>query len=286
MFTVNVALSDHGEGGGTYFENLINNPFGISPIRKVKSPGHAIIHRSMERHAGALKTSGIREILVFFITTRQSKINPRAPGIERSFYLKSFVCKYLERRVLQKPIPQHLVIDCLFKAVQETPKDGEGYFWLGFQMFQNKYGESWDAVQIGIKCLEMSTALCPCDASFHYYLGIAYLKRWNLAERKGMKQNEYLIEAEEKEKCISSLERALELESEYCLAGCSDSFVDKVMVYFTLGQIYFSMKRHDIALSFLEKVTADTNTKDDIKYEEVYLEARHLMERCAKLYQK
>ena len=71
------------------------------------------------------------------------------------------------------PIHQCLRIDCLFKAVQHSPKDGEGYVWLGFQIFLNKFGHSLVVIQNGIKYLEIFTTLCPCDVSSHYHIEIA-----------------------------------------------------------------------------------------------------------------
>ena len=70
------------------------------------APGHAIVHKTTQRHAGAPTTSGIRDILVIFLTARRPKeILPVAEntwGIESAMRLQS-VAKEMQTEISSFP---------------------------------------------------------------------------------------------------------------------------------------------------------------------------------------
>jgi len=76
IISVNIMLNSKEEfdGGGTFFENqLISTSGEIIKSLKPMGVGHAVAHSSSERHAGAGTVSGVRDILVLFVTARQQQ---------------------------------------------------------------------------------------------------------------------------------------------------------------------------------------------------------------------
>ncbi len=59
IYSVNIALNSHKSdfnekgftGGGTFFEALADDK-NLSSVQRPVSPGHAIFHKTTERHAG------------------------------------------------------------------------------------------------------------------------------------------------------------------------------------------------------------------------------------------
>jgi hypothetical protein len=104
LVSVNIMLNDDAngdfQGGGTFFENqllslLVQNRVALlssssshvptpPPPLKPISVGHCLAHYSSERHAGAATYTGVRDIMVLFITAKctsgsKADFNGRAP---------------------------------------------------------------------------------------------------------------------------------------------------------------------------------------------------------------
>ncbi|CAB9520793.1 expressed unknown protein [Seminavis robusta] len=172
LFTVNIALQGDGNGG-TLFDNLITSSTKHTAshhdddiieraIVHPLSPGHAVAHRSTERHAGAPTKPGeaIREILVFFITLRetlpttpitlqhqQQSNNPGTihimgnptqyatlAGIERAFYLKEIAAQQSKSPAAADNTGTSQT--CYQWALAQNPSDGEALFWVGYFQVQ------------------------------------------------------------------------------------------------------------------------------------------------------
>mgnify|MGYP007009452320 CR=1 FL=1 len=104
-------------------DNAVERPIG---------PGHAIIHATTQRHAGAPTTSGIRDILVIFLSARKpQELNVGFPwAIERGMRLSS-IGKQLQRDKL---------IPCLQLASNNDPTNSEHKYWLGKNIYWSFLG--------------------------------------------------------------------------------------------------------------------------------------------------
>jgi len=241
VVSVNIALNphEHGEykdnenedeergfiGGGTFFEDLLadngeDGGGGGSPILRPTGTGHAVAHLSTKRHAGAPTTSGIREILVFFLTQRGTKeiktgssgsmsisttmdtnTNTRAstrnqfPAIERAFHLK------MKSREMQG----RGALVCLDLAIQQNPNDGEAHFLKGSQLMrggnenyasnnnnesqaispQQEHQQRWEEIHQSLHHLNEAKELSSYDARVNFFAGLAYKQRLAFIKRTG-----------------------------------------------------------------------------------------------------
>ena len=205
IISVNIMLNPTSEfeGGGTFFENQLQNnellnmdptPTNVCAIPKPLKPngvGNAIIHLSNERHAGVGTTSGVRDILVIFLTARKrvASLFPvlaqRGKGLddsaiplnERAGRLKTSVgqncsnCGSAEDLILCRILYYRL-------AIQHAPVDGEAWHYLGSSLYSKAKNEasSQDAIdlmKLSVFCLEYALELIPCDARLLNNLGIS-----------------------------------------------------------------------------------------------------------------
>ena len=229
LFSVNVALNsyqDDFKGGGTFLERLVNNKYGNDVIQRPCGPGHALIHSATERHAGAPTTSGIRDILVLFLTTRQDSA---ATGIERGHRLKSLI----ER----SPIPVRT--DCLRLATKENPLDGDAFMWLGLNELNGDRNDPnrWDEINASVEHLKIAARLSPCSGRVRYFLGMALDARIKIFRQlRDIRCDDELDVEKEMESTVNELERCLRIESECKKAGCTND-IDEAAVLLKLKQI-------------------------------------------------
>ena len=229
LFSVNIALNSYEndfEGGGTFLERLISNDYGNDVIQRPCGAGHALIHSSTERHAGAPTTGGIRDILVFFLTTRQGS---KATGIERGHRLKALINKS----------PIHVRMNCLKMAIEENPFDGEAFMWLGFYgMCGNGMNSSsierLNELNASIENLKKAASLSPCCSRVRYFLGKALDARVKLCAEVSVDQE--FDAKREKEDAIKQFERCLDIEAEYKRAGCTND-IDEAGVLLRIGDL-------------------------------------------------
>ncbi len=194
LVSVNIMLNSDNqfEGGGTFFEDQMRQkmndkglPGRINTIYPLKPSGvgQALAHLSSKRHAGAGTTSGVRDIMVIFLSAK--RINESndwigAPLIEKAARLKSKAreyskdCKTEQESILYRIVSQRL-------AIENAPNDGEAwhYFGMAIHDFIKTYNaSSLDRnttrilLQLCISCLKYAIKLTPCDGRLSNNLGL------------------------------------------------------------------------------------------------------------------
>ncbi|KAL3931160.1 MAG: hypothetical protein SGBAC_011438 [Bacillariaceae sp.] len=172
LVSVNVMLNrpDEFEGGGTFMENQLQDwliesstpkeehqkslPAPV-PLKPMGGPGHAILHHSSDRHAGASTRRGVRDILVFFLTASKIKVtldgsqHPPAPLLEQAARLKSSARPQCEECLVRSNQGDDSGIAHFWRslaaavcrsryqhlAVEAIPTDGEAWQYLGMALW-------------------------------------------------------------------------------------------------------------------------------------------------------
>ncbi|KAL3807273.1 hypothetical protein ACHAXA_004089 [Cyclostephanos tholiformis] len=255
IYSVNIALNnareegnEHGfSGGGTFFEALTVGDG--ENIQLPSAPGHAIIHKTTQRHAGAPTTSGVRDILVIFLTARRAVIsdnNENTWRIERAMRLQS----------IGKELDRDKLILSLRLARENDPTNSEVPYWHGVHLIQGDMNEEsddrWTEITQGVESLKLSTLLNPADARAHYHLGMAISARHKYAMRT--KRAHLLPPAKEAgESVIDALETAIRLERKCTEAGCENG-INISAAYLALGDFMARLKSYDRAITYLNQV--------------------------------
>ena len=296
---MNIELESAARDGGTFFDNLLDiddindKSEGKDAKKSIRSntilrpfgPGHAVAHRSTERHAGAPTKTGIRELLVVFLTLRPNKpgvsrdADPKDPdeangsvdlaGIERAFYLKNLV------QQPQIPLPGVVQNLCYEWAIKNYPFDGESLFWTGRAKVQHSrqaldnlllherslndgnVSSLWDEMNEGIIALEkVAREADPYCIRSLLFLGTAYSSRWCFATN--CDPNRFgLCEKDELEKAGSVLKRALTLDITLSsVLGSDDSAesASRATILLQLGEILLLQGQQDEAREVLSQI--------------------------------
>jgi hypothetical protein len=177
LVSVNLMLNDDADfvGGGTLFENQLrdNNSTTVVEPLKPLGVGHALVHYSGERHAGAATRAGVRDILVVFVTAQATP----PPSLLRAALLKQ--CR--DECECDDPLQS---IQCRLlhqsMAVEMDPLNGEALQYLANALIDyadavdaTKPDESLSCLEQGVLTLEEATRLTPCDARVYNTLGRA-----------------------------------------------------------------------------------------------------------------
>jgi tetratricopeptide (TPR) repeat protein len=260
-------------------DGLIDNDAGEPLVQHAATPGHAIAHRSTERHGGgptkvvtsscAPPHGGIREILVLFLTTRQEN---RAPPVERSFYLKE----------MARASPS-IRLTCYQLAAQENPLDAEAHFWAGFYNMLEEDNPDYHGINRGIRYLETAATLCPTDARTLSYLGSAYSRRWNHVQEFGISSD--LVEEEEMEKTVLALKRAVYLEDVCSHIGCNED-MNVAAALLTLGEIFVYKQDYRQAIQYLQAIEHKLHGCPNNVRDSILGDAVTLMNECRKIIDK
>ncbi len=200
--SVNVMLNSQDEfsGGGTFFENqllpVILNEGGLNegggnsnvihPLKPL-GPGHALAHKSSDRHAGSATFDGVRDILVLFVAAAAS----RPPKWEVAARLKSTARAYCNNAnddsSTRSSIDEQLL--CRVRhhrlAIEQVPNDGEAWHYLGMALLdyhtyevalqqQEGFINSDSVLRLAISCLEEAATYTPCDGRLQNNLGLAW----------------------------------------------------------------------------------------------------------------
>jgi hypothetical protein len=201
LVSVNIMLNDEEEfdGGGTFFEHQLEDIvegngndifFAPQPLKPTGGPGHALMHLSSDRHAGASTTRGIRDILICFITASNTK-NAGAAMLERAARLKSTARSSCQACEDSSNCVKGLFHSALWRAcyqrlaVEAVPHDGEAWNYLGMAL--------WDVhstllamtesaqqttllhkhlIEGSIDCLKLASSMTPCDARLYNNLAL------------------------------------------------------------------------------------------------------------------
>ena len=255
IYSVNIALNAHKDddpvngftGGGTFIEALAIGD--DETVRRPVAPGHALLHRTTLRHAGAPTTSGIRDILVIFLTARRPETpinNEYTYGIETGMRLQA----------MAKELPRDQCIRGLDLARSFDPKNSEMSYWLGVHLLQgdpdDPTNKRWEEICRGIETLEASTELNPADARAHYHLGMAISTRHKYAMRT---KRAHLLPpaADSANRMIEVFEEAIRLEKRCEEAGCKND-LNVAASYLTLGEFMARLHNFDKAVEYLSQV--------------------------------
>jgi len=284
IYSVNIALNSEEAngndvgftGGGTFFEALTVGE--DDNIQRPIAPGHAIVHKTTQRHAGAPTTSGVRDILVIFLTARRavkSDNREHAWRIERAMRLQS-IGKELDR-------DKH--ISSLRLARGNDPTNSEIPYWLGVNLIEgdmnDESDERWTEISQGVESLYQSTMLNPADARAHYHLGMAISTRHKYAMRS--KRTNLLPPAKEAgENLINAFETAIRLERKCLKAGCENG-INLSAAYLALGDFMARLKSFDKAIMYLKQVEAaieEAGDRDKGWAESMLDEVSSILEYC------
>lgn len=206
LVSVNVMLNSpyEFEGGGTFMENQLQDLLIESstpkeedqkslqvplPLKPMGGPGHALLHHSSDRHAGASTRRGVRDILVFFLTASKSDLSldesqyPPTPLLEQAARLKSTARPQCE--------------ECLVRSNQDDDDSSNAYFWqpLASAVCRSRY--QYLAVQA-----------IPTDGEAWQYLGMAL---WDIHQSLGiMIQSQMPNDQESRHELVKDLDAVVE----------------------------------------------------------------------------
>lgn len=262
VVSVNVMLNSPNEfeGGGTFLEHqlqdflwetqtLAENPQHQGstrlplPLKPMGGPGHALLHLSSDRHAGASTRRGVRDILVFFLTASKSTA---APKLEQAARLKSAArpqCEACQVQCIDDKHPNTSIIwqplasaFCRARyqhlAVLAVPTDGEAWQYLGMALWdihqaigmviQSEMETDIKTVKdldvlfryrpslakASVSALEMARKFIPCDARVHHNLA------WILDQQADA------LDQDLHEQIKSHYSRAMTLHQAFQKVGC------------------------------------------------------------------
>lgn len=233
--------------GGTFLEGLTVDEGDY--VQLPVAPGHAIIHETTQRHAGAPTTSGIRDILVVFLSTRRPKVHhvgENTWGIEKSMRLASIGSDMIaESKKL-----------CLQAARRNNPSNSEVPYWLGIHLVQGDMDdpsdERWAEISEGVEYLQLATSMNPADARSHYQLGMALASRFKYAMRT-RRIHLHPPAQQFAEGLIHAFETAIQLEEKCNEAGCSNG-LNLPAAFFALGDNMLRLKDFEKARVYLNQV--------------------------------
>jgi len=228
-------------------------------IQRPTAPGHAIIHKTTQRHAGAPTTSGVRDILVIFLTARRpetSETDENTWRIERAMRLNQ----------IAKELPRDKLIPCLKLASNNDPTNNEVPYWLGVHTIQGDMNdpsdERWTEICQGVESLKLSALLNPADARAHFHLGMAISTRHKYAMRT---KRAHLLPPpkEAADSLIQALEAAIRLERKCVEAGCANG-INLAAAFLALGDFVARLKSFDKAIAYLNQVEDSIRRAGDI----------------------
>ena len=182
IVSVNIMMNDQDEfeGGGTFFENQLQN--GTSDVLALKplGEGQCLAHFSSERHAGAATVAGVRDVLVVFVMARhENGVAP--PWIQNARLKQSARRDCLEMCGKDSTSTILCRIQHQLMAIEAVPDDGEAFQYLGTALMD--LADVCDSTErntilnAAIDCLRHATLLSPCDSRVYSNLGLALSRR-------------------------------------------------------------------------------------------------------------
>ena len=308
LVSVNIMLNHPSEfeGGGTFFENQLL-PFisdisfdkHLPTVRPLKplDVGHALLHLSSERHAGALTTKGVREILVIFITARkeaksginenQEKTLPSAPVMERSARLKSSARTYCSD---SPSVAQSILCRILHYrlALEYNAIDGEAWHYLGMSLREIYKAQFNDPItlQMAVLCLRYAIFLIPCDGRLFNNFALA-LETLNEYYQENQIKISSDVAVSLHDQIVTGYERSILLHDLSARAGC-DVATDYDSACLNYGLYLSKLDLFDKSVKILKRrftahddLNKTGNCSDDHKT--VRQHGQSLLEFCSKL---
>ena len=257
---LNPHSSDDSVSGGTFLEALTVGD-GEHTQRPI-APGHAIVHKTTQRHAGAPTTSGVRDILVIFLTARRPldvENDANTWNVERAMRLQSIAKEELK-------LAREKLLPSLQLARENDPVNSEVLYWLGVHLIQGDMNDPsdarWEEICRGVELLQASALLNPADARAHYHLGMGISTRHKYAMRT---KRAHLLPPpkEAAESLVEAFETAIELERKCENAGCQNE-INCAAAFLALGDFMARLKSFDKAIPYLNQVETTIREAGDI----------------------
>jgi tetratricopeptide (TPR) repeat protein len=284
--SVNIMLNQQEEfqGGGTFFENQLlpvvlndgrddgsaTTAAAALPLKPL-GPGHAIAHKSSDRHAGSATVGGVRDILVLFVAVAAGS-SGGAPAWEVNARLKSTARSSSSSDSLNSSIGDQLLRRVRHHrlAIRHVPNDGEAWHYLGMALLdyhnyhlQYKHQEDYTVVlRLSISCLETATIYTPCDGRLQNNLGIALERLYEFhLQTLGNDQNEDELTAL-RSRIATSYERSVQIHFLCNQIGC-DVKADYESVCLNYGLYLSKLDDFENAIDILSLVATEDGDDED-----------------------
>ena len=188
LVSVNIMLNDASEfeGGGTFFENLQKHVEGaLDPLRP-RGVGHCLLHSSLERHAGANTRSGVRDVMVIFVSAQgppSANGRPTTPNLLKSSLLKQCMAESATPFWRDCSLPYLCSLCHNRLAIEIVPTDGEAFQYLGNALVacaEQFHGQddpkSLSILSWACQSYERAIQYAPNDGRAYNNLGLAYIQ--------------------------------------------------------------------------------------------------------------
>lgn len=287
--SVNIMLNTQEEfqGGGTFFENQLlpvvlndgrdggstTTAAAALPLKPL-GPGHAIAHKSSDRHAGSATIDGVRDILVLFVAVAAGS-SGGAPAWEVNARLKSTARASSSSDSLNSSIGDQLLRRVRHHrlAIQHVPNDGEAWHYLGMALldYHNylQYEQQEDyttkdsiVLRLAISCLETATIYTPCDGRLQNNLGIALERLYEFHLQtlgNDLNEDEMTIL---RSRIATAYERSIQIHSLCNQIGC-DVKADYESVCLNYGLYLSKLDDFENAIDILSLVVTEDADDDD-----------------------
>ncbi|KAL7448501.1 hypothetical protein ACHAWC_000675, partial [Mediolabrus comicus] len=287
--SVNIMLNPEEEfqGGGTFFENQLlpvvlndgrdggsaTTAAAALPLKPL-GPGHAIAHKSSDRHAGSATVGGVRDILVLFVAVAAGS-SGGAPAWEVNARLKSTARSSSSSDSLNSSIGDQLLRRVRHHrlAIQYVLDDGEAWHYLGMALldYHNylQYEQQEDymtkdsiVLRLSISCLETATAYTPCDGRLQNNLGIALerLVEFHLQTSENNQNEDEMTIL--RSRIATAYERSIQIHSLCYQIGC-DVKADYESVCLNYGLYLSKLDNFANAIDILSLVATEDGDDED-----------------------
>uniref|UniRef100_A0A7R9Z211 Fe2OG dioxygenase domain-containing protein n=1 Tax=Pseudictyota dubia TaxID=2749911 RepID=A0A7R9Z211_9STRA len=172
LISVNIKLNSEFQGGGTFMDAQLasRGKMAKQPI-KPEGVGRAFLHKSSQRHAGAAIESGVRDILVIFLTATNIgiKADSASPPVERATRLKGMHSLETDHWLLANY--NRMALDCV-------QTDSEAWHYLGMSLYFLSATEDCDVIHgsslahLAVDVLNVAIQCNPNDARLYNSLAL------------------------------------------------------------------------------------------------------------------
>lgn len=245
----------------------------LLPLKPL-GPGHAIAHKSSDRHAGSATIDGVRDILVLFVAVAAGS-SGGAPAWEVNARLKSTARSSSSSDSLNSSIGNQLLRRVRHHrlAIQYVPDDGEAWHYLGMALldYHNylQYEQQGDymtkdsiVLRLSISCLETATTYTPCDGRLQNNLGIALerLVEFHLQTSENNQNEDEMTIL--RSRIATAYERSIQIHSLCYQIGC-DVKADYESVCLNYGLYLSKLDDFENAIDILSLVVTEDDDDED-----------------------
>ncbi|GAX12050.1 hypothetical protein FisN_8Lh150 [Fistulifera solaris] len=251
LVSINVMLNEDFVGGGTFFENQLEDEESFQPVKPL-GVGHAIAHYSSERHAGSATLQGVRDILVIFVSGNEAAV-------------KTAMLKQC-RSICEAENDDDIVGGTMCRichqlmAVELSPHDGEAWQYLGsslmdFSTIPFDQASQKMVLACALSCFDAAVQLTPCDSRNYNNMGVVNVRLAKFASSVDLR-HEYLTKAE------LAYQKGWELLTKFEQVGC-DVTADFDYLTLNYGLLVANQDRFAEACSILQLLAASVDGRSD-----------------------